>query len=139
MQMDQNIKISNGLYQRLGVHAKGFDTPANVIERILDFYEEKMGVDSKIDFKAETNVPTSLEIVFYPSDEHDFQQELIKTQKAFLLIHMADGSTNYKEWKASNITESSNIRANLRSGYLRGWKRRGIVKAEVSTNPNDLT
>ena len=83
--MDQNIKISNELYQRLGVHAKGFDTPANVIERILDFYEEKMGVDSKVEIKTETNVPTSLEIVFYPSSVQDFQQELIKTKKAFLL------------------------------------------------------
>lgn len=136
--MEQNIKIPNELYQRLGIHAKGFDTPANVIERLLDFYEENTGVDSKVEIKTETNIPTSLEIVFYPSNEADFQQKLIKAKKAYLLIHKADGSSESKEWNASNITESSNIRGNLRSGHLRGWKRRGIVKAEVSTNRTDL-
>ncbi len=37
--MSQNIKISDELYSRLAKHAEGFDTPVNVIERLLNHYE----------------------------------------------------------------------------------------------------
>ncbi len=38
--MSQVIRISESIYSRLEAHVQGFDTPANVIERLLDFYEE---------------------------------------------------------------------------------------------------
>lgn len=37
--MSKTIRITAELYNRLERHAEGFDTPANVIERILDAYE----------------------------------------------------------------------------------------------------
>ncbi len=37
--MSQVIRIPQHVYKRLGSHAVGFDTPAGVIEKILDFYE----------------------------------------------------------------------------------------------------
>ena len=37
--MSQVIRIPESLYRRLESHAIGFDTPAAVLERILDFYE----------------------------------------------------------------------------------------------------
>ena len=37
--MSQVIRIPESIYKRLESHAKGFDTPANVIERLLNFYE----------------------------------------------------------------------------------------------------
>lgn len=37
--MSQVIRIPESLYKRLESHAIGFDTPAAVIERFLDFYE----------------------------------------------------------------------------------------------------
>lgn len=37
--MSQVIRIPESLYKRLESHAIGFDTPAGVLERILDFYE----------------------------------------------------------------------------------------------------
>ena len=40
--MSQVIRIPKHLYKRLESHARGFDTPAGVIERILDFYEAKI-------------------------------------------------------------------------------------------------
>lgn len=36
----QTITISDGLYERLGKHAVGFDTPESVIEKILNQYEQ---------------------------------------------------------------------------------------------------
>ncbi len=37
--MSKVIRIPSGLFSRLEAHAKGFDTPANVIEKILNHYE----------------------------------------------------------------------------------------------------
>jgi predicted CopG family antitoxin len=37
--MSQVISIPENLYERLKKHAHGFDTPANVIEKILNYYE----------------------------------------------------------------------------------------------------
>ena len=40
--MSQVIRVPAGVYKRLEKHAQGFDTPANVIEKLLNHYE---GVD----------------------------------------------------------------------------------------------
>ena len=37
--MSQVIRIPSNIYKRLEEHASGFDTPANVIERLLNHYE----------------------------------------------------------------------------------------------------
>jgi len=38
--MSQVIRISESIYERLESMARGFDTPGNVIERLLEFYEK---------------------------------------------------------------------------------------------------
>jgi len=38
--MSQVIRISESIYERLESMAKGFDTPGNVIERLIEFYEK---------------------------------------------------------------------------------------------------
>jgi hypothetical protein len=38
--MSPVIRISNSTYKKLESLAKGFDTPGNVIERLLDFFEK---------------------------------------------------------------------------------------------------
>ncbi|MEA1933683.1 MAG: hypothetical protein U9N60_04535 [Thermodesulfobacteriota bacterium] len=136
--MSQVIRIPANLYQRLSLHAKGFETPANVVEKILNFYEEQKGVESTINFVSKNNLPASLEIIYYPSDVDNFKHALLQTKKAYILLHKVDGTTEFKEWNASNIGINSDVNGNLRSGYLRGWKNKGILKAEISTNENDL-
>lgn len=37
--MNYSIKLPTHLYKRLEKHAEGFDTPVNVIEKILNYYE----------------------------------------------------------------------------------------------------
>ncbi len=54
--MGQVIRIPENLYRRLSFHAKGFETPANVIEKMLNFYEEKKGVESTVDVEAASKV-----------------------------------------------------------------------------------
>jgi predicted CopG family antitoxin len=42
MSTDKSIQITENLYKRLENHAKGFDTPCSVIERLLSFYEDNI-------------------------------------------------------------------------------------------------
>ncbi len=37
--MSRVIRIPANVYSRIEQHAKGFDTPANVIENLLNYYE----------------------------------------------------------------------------------------------------
>jgi len=137
--MSQVIRIPENVYQRLSLHAKGFETPAQVIEKILNFYEKENNIETPIALKSEGAKSTSLEIVYYPSDEIAFKQALLKTKRAYILIHKIDGTTELKEWNANSFDSNSSVDGNLRSGYLRGWRNKGIIKAEISTNQSDLT
>lgn len=136
--MSQVIRISTNLYKRLSLHAKGFETPANVIENILNYYEEHNNLELTATPFSVASSPTNLEIVFYPSGEDSFKKQLIQTKKAYIQLHNIDGTKEFKEWNANSINYSSSITGNLRSGYLRGWKEKGIFKAEVSIDLSNL-
>jgi predicted CopG family antitoxin len=128
--MGQVIRISDELYKKLEAEARGFDTPANVIEKLLAFYkgsEIKPADDVGVAEEAE-----SLEIVFHPSDEKQFKELLLQKKRAFIKMYRTDGTFEVKEWSASKFTPSSSLIGNLRSGFLRGWKVKGIFKAELS-------
>lgn len=137
--MSQVVRIPINLYNRLSVHANGFQTPANVIENILNYYEKHKGIKSPLPSPLSTiKQPTHLEIVYYPTSEQSFKKLLLQTKKAYILLHKQDGTSEIKEWVANNFDKNSKVNGNLRSGQLRGWKSKGIYKAEVSTNLNDL-
>ena len=140
--MSQVIRISDDLYKRLEVYASGFDTPAKVIEKILDEFE---GVKSEFvtgqstSDNFEIQPSSNLEIIYFADSEEDFKQQLLDAKKAFLKIYFTNNTSEIKEWDASRFSSSSRVDGNLRSGYLRGWKERGIFKAEVTVNRDDFT
>ncbi|WP_051305644.1 DUF7557 family protein [Desulfogranum mediterraneum] len=136
--MNQTIKISANLYQRLGAHAEGFETPEGVIERLVTFYEEQRGLENTALTKPMKEMPLNLDIIYYPSDEESFKQQLLQKKVAYLLLHKFDGSKEIKEWNALNFSDQSSVNGNLRSGYLRDWQKKGIVKAEITTDRNDF-
>ena len=70
--------------------------------------------------------------------ENSFKEQFLKSDKAYVLLHYRDGKKVLKEWNRSGFTQKSNVSGNLRSGYLRGWRDKGICRAEVSTNKDDL-
>ena len=130
--MSQVIRITEKLYNRLKSHAEGFDTPANVIEKILNAYEAN-------GFKPMTTIQeivasTKLDIEYDGMTEVAFKKALIKNKSAFITMYFTDGTSNSKFWKASKFSEDSNLGANLRSGFLRGWRSKGIYKAVLSFN-----
>jgi len=141
--MEKTISISAELYKRLEVHATGFDTPTNVIEKILEYYENNY--DSAIrTVEDKITVPTpprslNLEVIFHPSSEKEFKQLLLAKKVAWIRIFKVDNSVETKMWKAQSFTEQSDVMGNLRSGYLRGWREKGICKAVLAINPDDLS
>ena len=137
--MSQVVKIPFELYSRLGVHAKGFETPADVIEKILNFYESQGIMEPAVNIEPRREVPESLEIIYYPNNEQDFKQALLRTKIAYILLHKVDGTTEFKEWNALNFRPDSSVNSNLRSGYLRKWREKGIIRAEVSTDRRDFS
>jgi len=136
--MSQVVRIPQNLYVRLEKHARGFDSPANVIERILNYYERQQGSESEPEPAQQTTTPLSLEMIYYPDGELNFKRALLDNKKAYVLLHKIDGTSELKEWDASKFTAHSDVNGNLRSGYLRSWKSKGIYKAEIAINKNDL-
>ena len=122
--MPVTISVSDDVYRRLESFAVGFDTPERVIERLLDGFtlEGSRSVESR---------PT---LTFIP-DEVAFKNELLARKKAQVVLHLKDGGRDVLYWNATRLQPSSNLRANLWSGFLRNWKGKGIVSAEFSVLP----
>lgn len=138
--MSQVIRIPESLYSRLEKHADGFDTPANVIERILNYYEINYRVNEPEDepSKLPISPPNELEIIYRPVGEDIFKKELLERKKAFIRLYKVDGTSEIKIWNASKFNLNSDVNGNLRSGYLRGWKNKGIYKAVIAIKEEDV-
>lgn len=123
------IRISTDLYKRLESHAKGFDTPAGVLERALNVYEGKPEYQKDATNLTRMPKPT---LSFHP-DEESFKQSLINRKMATVVLHHGNGESEERTWDASRFSEKSNLRGNIWSGFLRGWKDQNIVRAEFRT------
>jgi hypothetical protein len=135
--MSQIIRIEKNLYQRLAKYSNGFETPSQVINKMIDFYETKNNIEPSIELVTEKS--TNLEIIYYPiNDVNNFKQLLLEEKMAYINIHKINNETKIIEWNAYRFKDSSDIEKNLRSGYLRDWKDKGIFKAELSINKDDF-
>ncbi len=134
--MSKAIDLPLELYQRLASHADGFEPPSSVIKRILDAYE---GKDTKENNENEEAVISSkLDINFYQGSEQEFKEKFLSTKRAFVKLTFSNGTTEIKDWVSPKFIDSSSVSGNLRSGYLRGWKKKGIVKAEVALTKSEF-
>jgi len=134
--MDYQIHLSGQNYCRLESHAKGFETPENVIERLLDHYEvsHKAGLPLA---KIDSSRPDKLDLIIIPSDE-EFKKALIATQGAWICLKYIDGTQQVKYWSAKQFQSTSSLRGNLFSGHLRGWKRKGVCRAKIAISKQDV-
>jgi len=117
------LELSEEIYSRLANHAVGFETPNQVIEKLLDFYEGRKSI-------------TKPEIEFLPSEEQ-FKRLLLDKREAWKIFDYVDGRREIERWVASRFTEKSNLRANLWSGSLRDWQVKGIKKFTLSIDKPD--
>lgn len=130
--MSPIIRISDTLYKRLETRAVGFDTPAKLIERLLDEVDNIQ--PNKIAELTENTIKP--ELVFNPVSEDQFKKLLVKNKQAEIALYKSDGTREISIWNASRFRSDSNLRGNLWSGQLRGWKEKCIIKAEISILPS---
>jgi hypothetical protein len=88
--------------------------------------------------KPEHSPSNDLEVLLFPEDESKFKELLLADKRAYVRLYKTDESHETKEWNATRFSESSNLMGNLRSGPLRGWKGKGICKAVIAINREDL-
>ena len=72
------------------------------------------------------------ELVFVPSNEEQFKNELIKSKKARFVLTYNTGHVKETYWKADSFDVSSNLRGNIQSKPF--WRRKeseGLVKVEA--------
>lgn len=119
--MTRQIEISDETYERLAKMVIGFDSPENVISRLLN--------------QAEGKTIQKPELFFEPESEDEFKVQLLKSKEAEITLYKNDGSREILYWNASRFKPESNLRGNLWSGQLRGWQQKGIVKAELIVLP----
>lgn len=161
--MSKIIHVSDDLYHRIEAHASRFDTPADVIKRVLDAYENasdkpadrddpvvprSLATDSSAAAdisEQDTNIQpaTRLDIIYVSGSkrvsEEEFKQELLKNKRAYRRLYYTNGKTKDKPWNAPNFGRKSGVSNNLRSSNcLRKWRQEGIYKAVVSVNRADL-
>lgn len=128
--MSQVIRISDQLFKRLEKYAQGFDTPAKVVEKILDEYEGVESINPDLDMVEPSN---HLDMIFEDGDEESFKIAFLNCGVASVEIFYTNGSAESYQWKKNNFTEKSSAKGNLMSGRLRGWKEKGIIKAVVKS------
>jgi hypothetical protein len=74
------------------------------------------------------NINYGGEIEFRPN-RNTFRENLLRVHRADYTIIYSNGREDKFTWNANNISETSDIINNIRSGPLRGWKDKGIIKA----------
>ena len=136
--MSNQIQLSDPNYHRLGALANPFETPEDVIERLLDYYETNAETDLPLTNIESTSVPNELELIFIPSNEEEFKTLLIDGKEAWICLEHIDGTQKVKHWRIKEFKSTSSLRGNLFSGYLRGWKRKGIYQATISINKENM-
>jgi len=122
--MKNTIELTQTTFARLELLAKGFDTPEAVIIRLLD--------------NGEGRTETKPTLHFQPIDENEFKQKLIESKEAEVVIYKSDATREVLRWRANRLSESSNLRGNLWSGLLRGWKSKNIKSVELSILPQGI-
>jgi len=91
--MSQVIRIPQELYSKLGRHAEGFETPAQVIERILEHYEGKKHT-SETSFKP-LSQKRKKDITKYTFNNHTYGKG--RLVHAIIKFYINDNKCSFKE------------------------------------------
>ncbi|MGB1109597.1 MAG: hypothetical protein ACPG4N_04545 [Gammaproteobacteria bacterium] len=141
-----SIEIPESTIERLAKHAKPFEPAGQVIERLIDFVEahprpaspKLPSFDSKPSTHTHARLPPRLVIHYHPDDYDRFKELLLLKREAWLRLEKLDGSVEFKNWNASQFSATSDVNGNLRSGYLRGWRDKQIVRCDIAIRREDL-
>lgn len=133
MKHPTTIQLDESVCSRLALYAAqhGLGSWAEAIEDMLAKCEDNSAPVRPVARPASAPYFRKPEVVYHPAGEMACQAAIVKAKAATVRLHYADGRVVDKHWRAYNFTEDSNLRGNLNTGYLRHWREKGIVKAEI--------
>ena len=133
MQKPTTIQLDESVCSRLALYAAqhGLGSWAEAIEHMLAKCEGNAAPVRAIAHPAPAPYYRKLEVVYHPAGEMACQAAIVKAKEATVRLHYANGHTEDRHWNAYKFTGNSNLRVNLNTGYLRHWREKGIVKAEI--------
>ncbi|WNC72504.1 hypothetical protein RGQ13_00595 [Thalassotalea psychrophila] len=160
--MNQKIEVSTEIFNRLAKHASGFDTPANVIVKLLDFYED----EPKFTQKTKANLIEQAFKLNFKTDARPFGQKasvlsgfsddskgvqwnvVVNSETGIVSLGVNLEGMKYKNWPITNLlireskqskllnlvnTESSNeIRVNMTRDAWQAASRPLIAERNIS-------
>ena len=105
--MTKQIEIPSSLYEQLGSLAKGFETPAQVIERLVQhFLSARKETEAPLPHPSERfHLPPRLVPEFFPSDKKEFKRLLLTNKQAWVILYKTDGTIDEKIWDAQNFSK----------------------------------
>lgn len=75
------------------------------------------------------------ELIFNPSEEKQFKNELLKSKKAHFILTYISGKKVKTPWNAQKFKETSDLKGNIESKtFWRNKNKEGLVKVEVFIN-----
>ncbi|MDR1980081.1 MAG: hypothetical protein LBQ39_00500 [Tannerellaceae bacterium] len=107
---------------------------ASIIEEIKneDYVEQKRFLSDECE--NSNNKKEKLPIEYEPIDKDEFKNSILESKEAVLHYYLKNGKDYFKIWNASKLSESSDIKQNVRSRTeLRQgtWQKLGIIKVKV--------
>lgn len=121
-----DFSITTATYERMEKYAVGFDdTPDKAINRLIDSIEYATGE------KAVKQNPYKPDLSFHNKTEDEFQEYLIKSKMAEMVIHYSDASHEVQQLDAPGFNEYSDLRSLLWSDILSNWEQKKVIKVEL--------
>lgn len=122
------IEIEAATYKKLENLAVGFETPNDVILRLISSF-------SSSGLREPKRSKSSPSIYYNPSPMEAFKQKLLETKEAYRVVVFNDGTHEISHWDANRFDEKSNLDGNIRSGVLRNWQEKNIKSLILSIDP----
>lgn len=81
---------------------------------------------------GKTGKKLSTELIFYPTDEATFKNNLLRSKKAHFVLTYDSGAVKTTPWDAKNFDDTSSLKGNIQSKtFWRNRSKEGLIKVEA--------
>ena len=130
--MSQVIRVPLKIYERLEQHANGFDTPANVIERLLNFYD---GIENTTSSDEGDVVKSKRNISKYTFENNPYGKGrlVLAVVKSYVSNKLGTSFNDLQELFPKHLQGSScvfNLYSDAQDVYERTGHKRHFIKSD---------
>jgi len=129
--MSQVIRVPKSTYKRLEARVEGFDTPANVIERLLDYYEKS---ENLVSTKSDDSVIPQRNTSKYTFESHIYGKGrlVLAVVKSYISNNPGASFNELQKSFPKHLQGSSgvfNLQADAQDIYERTGHKRHFIKS----------